>query len=252
MIVQVYEIQTPAEAQLVIGLGVDHVGSVLLSAERWQDPALRETVSAVRAAGRKSSLIPLFHDTDRIAQAIDYYQPDIIHFCETLAVNDNPKVVAALERQKSIRRRFPKVQIMRSIPIAQTGQGDRVPSLALAAVFEPFSDWFLIDTLILSTPEASLEDQPVAGFVGITGQICDWSVARDLVQASRIPVVLAGGIGPSNARDAIAQVLPAGVDSCTRTNALDADGNPIRFKKDPEKVRALVDAARAAGPDRMN
>jgi phosphoribosylanthranilate isomerase len=254
MIVQVYEIQTPAEAQLVIGLGVDHVGSVLLSAERWQDSALRETVSVVRAAGRKSSLIPLFHDTERIAQAIGYYQPDIIHFCETLPVNgnDNPKVSAALERQKRIRRQFPKVQIMRSIPIAQTGQGGQVPSLALAAMFEPSSDWFLTDTLILSVREASLEDQPVAGFVGITGQTCDWRVARELVNASRIPVILAGGIGPSNACDGIAQVQPAGVDSCTRTNALDADGNPIRFKKDPEKVRALVDAARQARPDRMN
>jgi phosphoribosylanthranilate isomerase len=76
-------------------------------------------------------------------------------------------------------------------------------------------------------------------------------VARDLVQASRIPVILAGGIGPANARQGIEAVAPAGVDSCTRTNALDAGGNPIRFKKDPEKVRALIQAA-CAVTDRSN
>jgi len=228
-------------------LGVDHVGSVLLSPEHLQDPSLKEAVAVVQASGGKSSLIPLFHDEEHIARAIRYYRPDIIHFCETLPANGSsqPEVSAALERQKRIRRRFPDIQIMRSIPIGQTGQGAKIPSLALAARFEPFSDWFLTDTLLSTDPETCAEDQPVNGFVGITGQTCDWSVARDLVQASRIPVILAGGIGPSNAHQGIEQVAPAGVDSCTRTNALDAGGNPIRFKKDPDKVRALVQAARA-------
>jgi len=34
------------------------------------------------------------------------------------------------------------------------------------------------------------------------------------------------------------------VDSCTRTNAVDANGIPMRFKKDPKKVDALVQSAR--------
>ena len=253
MIVQIYEIQSPEEAQLVIGLGVDHVGSVLLSPEHLQDPSVKDTVAVVQAAGHKSSLIPLFHNPEYIAQAIRYYRPDIIHFCETLPVNGNihPEASAALERQKGIRLRFPDIQIMRSIPIAQAGHGAKIPSLALAALFEPFSDWFLTDTLLLPGPETSAEDQPVNGFVGITGQTCDWSVARELVQTSRIPVILAGGISPANARLGIEHVAPAGVDSCTCTNALDAGGKPIRFKKDPEKVRALVQAARNL-PDGLN
>ena len=100
--------------------------------------------------------------------------------------------------------------------------------------------------MLFNTPDGVVDDQPVQGFVGITGETCEWSVARDLVRGSRIPVILAGGIGPSNVRDGIEQVRPAGVDSCTRTNAEDAQGRNIRFKKDPEKVRALVRAARDA------
>jgi phosphoribosylanthranilate isomerase len=88
--------------------------------------------------------------------------------------------------------------------------------------------------------------EPVAGFVGITGETCDWEIAAWLVGISPRPVIIAGGLSPENTFDAIARVRPAGVDSCTRTNALDAQGLPIRFRKDIKKVRFLVEEARRA------
>jgi phosphoribosylanthranilate isomerase len=57
---------------------------------------------------------------------------------------------------------------------------------------------------------------------------------------------LAGGITPDNVFDGIMQVMPAGVDSCTGTNALDSKGRSIRFKKDLEKVKHMVNEARRA------
>jgi len=57
---------------------------------------------------------------------------------------------------------------------------------------------------------------------------------------------LAGGITPDNVFDGIMQVMPAGVDSCTGTNILDSKGRSIRFKKDLEKVKHMVDEARRA------
>ena len=121
-----------------------------------------------------------------------------------------------------------------------------MPSLEWARRLEPATDEFLTDTLLLGAGGAGQVDQPVGGFVGITGLTCDWDVARRLVQQSRIPVILAGGISPLNAGEALARVRPAGVDSCTLTNALDADGRPIRFQKDLQKVNALVAAVRRA------
>jgi phosphoribosylanthranilate isomerase len=135
---------------------------------------------------------------------------------------------------------------MRSIPIARPGQAHRVPSLELARLFAPVSDYFLTDTLILAEPTAAEARQPVAGFVGITGRICDWDMARRLVDESPVPVVLAGGIGPENAAEGARRVRPAGIDSCTGTNARDDFGKPIRFKKDMERVRKMTTAARAA------
>ena len=46
--------------------------------------------------------------------------------------------------------------------------------------------------------------------------------------------------------DGILQAKPAGIDSCTWTNAQDKTGSPIRFKKDLEKVRLLVERVRQA------
>jgi phosphoribosylanthranilate isomerase len=71
-------------------------------------------------------------------------------------------------------------------------------------------------------------------------------MAAGLVQASRIPVILAGGLTPDNVFDGLARVKPAGVDSCTGTNAVDAGGQAIRFKKDLEKVGRFVARARQA------
>ncbi|MCJ8501267.1 phosphoribosylanthranilate isomerase [Desulfatitalea alkaliphila] len=247
MKIQIYEIQTVAEARTMLELGVDHIGSVLVSSDQWRDEPLQEAIATVRAAGAKSSLIPLFQDVDVIGRAIDFYHPDIIHFCDALpsANVEDPTVAAALELQRQIRRRFPDVAVMRSIAIGEQGRGDALPSLALAELFEPLSDWFLTDTVLCDKNGGDGPDeQPVSGFVGITGRICDWGVARELVRRSAVPVILAGGIGPHNVRAGIAQVGPAGVDSCTLTNAVDARGRPIRFKKDPRKVGAMVSAVR--------
>ncbi len=246
MIVQIYEIQTPREAQTMIDLGVDHVGSVLISEDRWQNETLKSVVDLVRRAGRKSSLIPLFGTVDTICRAVDHYRPHILHFCETLPGPEagGHELETILRRQEEIGRKYPQLELMRSIPIGRRGEGDIVDSLAIARWFEPVSHWFLTDTLLAHEGPPANEDQPVAGFVGITGETCDWEIARQLVEQSAIPVILAGGIGPRNAARGIEQVRPAGLDSCTRTNAVDHRGRARRFRKDPRLVKELIRVAR--------
>jgi hypothetical protein len=51
-------------------------------------------------------------------------------------------------------------------------------------------------------------------------------------------------IRAKNVSDAMTETRPAGIDSCTPTNACDADGRPIRFRKDLGKVKHLVEAVR--------
>jgi len=248
IVVQIYEVQTPSEAEKLMALGVDNIGSVLVSEEDWQVPPIRETIRAVQAEGALSSLIPLFNGTKTLFRALYYYRPDIVHFCEELTdassganIQDN-----LLALQGNVKENFPEIKLMRSIPIAQPGFADRVPTLELARRFEAVSDYFLTDTLLLNTSDIQIVDQPVKGFVGITGKTCDWNMAAKLVATSRIPVILAGGIAPENVFEGIRHVRPAGVDSCTRTNAIDFEGSFVRFKKDLDKVKRLVEETRRA------
>ncbi|MFH0729224.1 MAG: hypothetical protein V2B19_23135 [Pseudomonadota bacterium] len=246
-LVQIYEVQTPDEAETLVEIGVDHIGSVLLSGDEWRQPSIKAVVDSTRGTAARTSLIPLFQDMDQISRALDYYHPDIVHFCDALGTHNEKKGdwELSFRVQRVIKERFPGIMMMRAIPIAPPGKNGAVPSLILARRFEEISDYFLTDTLMVDTTSLLEGQQPVSGFVGITGLTCDWDVAAALVQQSAIPVILAGGISPENVADGIARVRPAGIDSCTRTNAVDEKGRPIRFRKDMDKVRKLVNTVQS-------
>ena len=196
-------------------------------------------------AGARSSLIPLYRAPDIVYRSLDYYGPDIVHFCDLIDAAVLPELIAL---QEGVRARFPEMDIMRSIPIAQGGRADGTLNLSFAEALAPLSDWFLTDTLLIAKSNDAAE-QPVEGFVGITGTTCDWRAAARLVTAVDVPVILAGGLGPDNVGEGIRATRPAGVDSCTRTNAMNDDGVPVRFKKDLDRVARFVEAARQAAAE---
>ena len=261
IIVQIYEVQDPGEAEKLIELGVDHIGSVILDREKWRDPAIREVVRLTAGTASRSSLIPLFSTEDEVLRVLDYYEPDLIHFCENIPLRTDVKSSRTrfpeelYKLQEVVKEKFPKTAIIRSVPIPSTRPG-MSPGLqsalrdgiaALVEFFSPVSDFFMTDTVLgASDGDGSDALQPVTGFVGITGATCDWELAAWLVQISPLPVILAGGLGPENVAAAITRTLPAGVDSCNRTNALDPQGLPIRFRKDLNRVQRLVEEVRRA------
>lgn len=240
MIVQIYEIQTPEEAEKCVALDVDHLGSVILRQDEWRLPLLRETVRLTEGTPHKSSMIPLYRDLDTVFRTLDYYRPDYIHFCD--AITDAEGRATALEEyvdfQATVKEKFPETGIIRTIPIPRAEEMPSFPSLEIAKKFETISDFFLTDTWV--------KDAPVEGFVGITGETVDQEMARALVQQSTLPVILAGGLSPKNVHDALLSVKAAGGDSCTQTNQVDHLGSPIRFRKDFGKVGDFVTAVREA------
>lgn len=245
MVIQIYEIQEPQEAGQMLLLGVDHIGTVLTEPHHAENETIRETIHVVQREGGVSSVIPLFSDEREICRAVERLGFDILHLCDTLldarGTSIDPEPLIALQRR--IRKRYPELRIERSIPVPVVGD-ERIANeiCRLSRLFSAVSDFLLIDTWI--HPEKGT--QPVQGYVGITGMTCDWLLARRIVQSVDIPVILAGGLGPDNVEDAVIAVKPAGVDSCTRTNACDTAGKPIRFRKDVSKVSALVKRVRQA------
>jgi len=241
MIVQIYEIQTPEEAEKCIASGVDHIGSVIPSEEEWRVPALKELIRVSKGAGVKNSLIPLFHDRDLLFRVMEYYSPAYLHFCDSLTDHlGHPKAMDdVVGLQGLLKEKFPEVGLIHTIPIPVTGTGSgEFPFLEIASALQSVSDFFLVDTWV--------EKAPVDGFVGITGRPADWEMAGELVLHSNIPVILAGGLSPENVYEALLSVLPAGADSCTRTNMVDGHGSPVRFKKDFQKVEKFAGEVRRA------
>lgn len=157
IIVQLYEIQEPREAERLVELKVDHIGSVILSPEAWKVPAIRDVVRLVRQSPSKSSLIPLLTKGDDILRALDYYQPDFAHFCELipLAPRDRAsreETCAELIRiQGLVKKEFPPIKIIRSVPFPEPGMKEpdavREAILEIARMLGPHSDVFMTDTL---------------------------------------------------------------------------------------------------------
>lgn len=247
IIIQIYEIQAPDEAEVMIELGVDHVGSVVLPEMGRKNKDLVETVRLVEDSPAKSCLIPLFADVDRICLVIDDFRPDIVHLCD--AVTNGPgewerACGRMISIQATIRERFPGILIMRTIPVPPGGVKSPIPVMKTARYFEPLSDFFLIDTVLPGNGGPEPDRQPVDGFVGITGKTCDRDTAKQLVENTDIPVILAGGLSGDNVCAAVKAVHPAGVDSCTLTNETDLRGMPVRFKKDRSLVARFISGAR--------
>jgi len=140
---------------------------------------------------------------------VDAVRPDILH-------------VSAREIEPEdcawIRTRVAPVRLLRAIAV-RAGE-----TLAEADAHQEAADYLMLDSGAKGLP-----------FAGATGETHDWSVSRTIVERSRIPVILAGGLSADNVAQAIAAVRPWGVDSFTHT---DLPGH--RGSKDPARVRAFI------------
>ncbi|HEX8189208.1 MAG TPA: phosphoribosylanthranilate isomerase, partial [Pyrinomonadaceae bacterium] len=68
-----------------------------------------------------------------------------------------------------------------------------------------------VDALLLDSGDQSLAVKELGG----TGRTHDWRVSRRVVEASPVPVFLAGGLRPENVAEAVSTVRPFGLDVCS-------------------------------------
>jgi len=91
-----------------------------------------------------------------------------------------------------------------------------------------------VDAILLD----AFDRNAVGGVGGGTGQLGDWSIARQTKELFP-KLFLAGGLSPENVGEAIARVQPYAVDACSRLES-------VPGRKDHARVRAFVAAVRAA------
>ena len=111
---------------------------------------------------------------------------------------------------------------MRSIPVIDD------ESIAIAQSYDGIADILLLDS-----------HRPGDVQIGALGITHSWDLDRKIIQSVRIPVIIAGGLGPENVVEAIRRVRPAGVDSKTGTDK--DDGSQT---KDLQKVTRFIARAK--------
>ena len=219
MIVQIYEVTTPAEARTLGEMGVDHIGVLVGDASFPREQTIekaREIFAAI-PAGSKASALSLSHDVDLIVRITTALMPDILH------LGAAPQHLSPAQ-VRTLKTGFPQVALMRSIPVVDES------SIALARSYDGVADWLLLDTYESGDRQ-----------IGALGVTHSWDLDRRIVESVRIPVIIAGGLGPENVQEAIRLIRPAGVDSKTKTDRSDRT-----HTKDLQKVSAFVTAARDA------
>ena len=117
--------------------------------------------------------------------------------------------------------------------------GDEPPELLDALYGRAFKAFrgvpLLLNGYVREDPPAFLVDASVQGAYGGTGARADWSGASRL--AKQYPLLLAGGLTPENAAEAVQRVKPWGVDVASGVETSPG-------VKDPVKMKAFVGAVR--------
>jgi len=221
MKVQIYSHKSAEDAAMSVVAGVDFIGTSTGEKGRLEAEvdfaACREIFAAIpKEAGAMKVALTVAWELDEIIEMVQAVNPDIIHLSGDIA--DLPAEQVAV-----LRKIISPVKIMQAIPVG----GWKAVKLALE--YQPVSDYLILDTDLSGFPG-----------IGATGATHDWAVSAEIVKRANIPVILAGGLSPDNVVEAIRSVKPWCVDSFSHTNL------PGSKQKDPERVKAFVEAAKSA------
>ncbi len=209
--VKICGVNTPEALEAALEAGADFVGFVHFpkSPRHLSIPAMGALASMV---GGRAGKVILTVDADdaQLRALVDAVSPDLLQ----LHGSESPERVAA------IRAMF-GVPVMKALPVRTASDLADVPAFAAVA------DRLLFDA----------KPDPGALLPGGNGRVFDWNLLHGLDPG--LPVMLSGGLDPSNVAQALASVNVGGVDVSSGVES--APG-----VKSPEKIFGFVRAARAA------
>ncbi len=132
------------------------------------------------------------------------------------------QLVDALEDEnyKLLKQQLPAIKIVQVIHVVDEA------SVEEAIRISPQVDALLLDS---GNPKLIVKE------LGGTGRVHNWAFSRQIVEGSKVPVFLAGGLSTENVRQAIDNVQPYGLDLCSSVRTA---GN-----LDPQKLDTFFNAA---------
>jgi phosphoribosylanthranilate isomerase len=215
LVVKICGLSTPDAIDAALDAGADMVGFVFFAPSPRNVGLERARVLQERVQGRARKVALAVDATDdQLARIVDALRPDLLQ----LHGRETPDRVAV------VRTRF-GLPVMKAIPI------EKRADIAPIHLFAKVCDWLLFDA---RAPRGATRP-------GGLGKPFDWRLLENLDPG--VPFMLSGGLDAGNVAEALAVTRASGVDvSSGVERALGV--------KDPNKIRAFIQAARAAAVGR--
>jgi phosphoribosylanthranilate isomerase len=191
-LVKVCCIQDLGEAQLAIAAGASAIGlvSAMPSGPGPIDEGQIAHIASAVPAPIQTFLLTALVEAEAIAAQH--------RRCRTTAVQLVDQV--AEPELRRLRRLLPGIRLVQVIHVAGPESVDEAQAAAA-----------MVDALLLDSGNPRLAVKELGG----TGRVHDWQHSRRIRDGVDVPVLLAGGLHPGNARAAMEQVDPAGLDVCS-------------------------------------
>ena len=218
--VQIAGVISADEARMLEELGTDLIGLPLRLGYHIPDTSEQEAkeIIATLKAPSRAVLITYLTDALEIEKFASYLGVSTVQ----LHADITP---AEVSRLKTL---APSLSVIKSLIVRPECSDPAHPLYDLAREFDPNVDAFITDTF-----------DPKTGATGATGLRHDWSVSARIARLITKPLILAGGLNPSNVYDAIIEVRPAAVDAHTGVEDL-------KGTKSPSLVTRFISEARRA------
>lgn len=120
----------------------------------------------------------------------------------------------------AIRKALPAIKIVQVIHVIDEKTIDEAVKLST-----------FVDALLLDSGNPNLAIKELGG----TGRVHNWTLSKKIVEQSKVPVFLAGGLTADNVRQAIEEVQPFGLDLCSGVRT-DKKLDPYKLEKFFENV----------------
>lgn len=206
-------IQTHNEAEMAIDAGVDYLGFLIGLTHKAEDKTTAGTTAEI-IKNLPGHVTPVM-----VTHLLD--PEEIFVLAEKAGVraiqihDDLP-----CEGIRHLRSKLPDITLIKAVHVQSSEAIEKAHQYSQM----PELDIILLDS---RTPDR----------LGGTGLTHDWDISREIVQKSKKPVWLAGGLTPDNVQEAVRKVLPAGVDANSGLEGPDGI-------KSEEKLKAFVLNAR--------
>ncbi len=189
-LIQIAGVIDNEEAEMLMKADVDNLGFPLRLPVNKEDLTEDEATEVIKiiTPPHNAVLITYLNNAE-----------EIIKFCDKLGVNI-VQLHGKISREElaNLKMLRPEIEVFKSLVVAENNYSELEN---LVHSLSEFIDAFITDTF-----------DPATGAEGATGKTHDWNISRKLVEISPKPVIIAGGLNPSNVKKAIMEIRHAGVD----------------------------------------